>query len=82
MTPNEFVMWLKGFADFSDEKSISDENWTKVRNALNRVYTTTDPTQSQWHVGGTTWPSTRVAGHGILTCSLDQPRIGFRNGDD
>lgn len=78
MTPNEFVMWLKGFVDFSDGKSISDENWNKVRSTLGTVYTTVQPTQTP---GGSQWYGT-PRGHGIMSCSLSQPRIGFRNGDD
>jgi len=40
MTPEEFVIWLKGFAEASHHWNLTPSAWEKVKEELNKVNTT------------------------------------------
>ena len=39
MTPNEFVIWLKGFVQASNNYNITPKQWDDIREQLDKVKT-------------------------------------------
>ncbi len=37
MTPNEFVIWLKGFIQASNKYNVTPKQWDDIKDQLNKV---------------------------------------------
>jgi hypothetical protein len=43
MTPNEFVIWLKGFSQASNTYNITPKQWDDIKEQLDKVVTNEKP---------------------------------------
>ena len=43
ITPEQFVYWLQGFAEVSDAKSLSEQEWTIIKDHLKEVFVKKTP---------------------------------------
>ena len=50
MTPEDFTYWLQGFSEMSDADSISDKQWSIIKDHLNMVFAKQAP-EHQYHRG-------------------------------
>jgi len=54
MTPNEFVIWLKGFAQAANNFTLTPKQWDDVREKLDKVEE--DPTKwTRYTLDNTNW---------------------------
>jgi len=43
MTPNEFVLWLKGFSQAANNFTLTPKQWDDIREQLDKVITDEKP---------------------------------------
>jgi hypothetical protein len=76
MTPNEFVIWLKGFTQAANNFTLTPKQWDDVREQLDKVelnerlsrYTLDIDTNSNWNTTTTT-----ADGRNDITYKTDVP---------
>ena len=54
MTPHEFILWFKGFAQAIDDYDITPARWDIVKNQLDKVGNENPFKKTEYILGGTT----------------------------
>lgn len=78
MTPNEFVIWLKGFTQAANNFTCTPKQWDDIKEQLDKVelyeklsrYTLDISDSNNW---GTTTISTTAEGRNDITYKTDVP---------
>jgi hypothetical protein len=58
MTPNEFVIWLKGFAQAASNYTLTPAQWDDVREQLDRVNTDEKTKGTRYTLDASNWNTT------------------------
>jgi hypothetical protein len=55
MTPNEFVIWLRGFAQAAPNFTLTPKQWDDVREQLDKVIDSDNITLSRYALDDSNW---------------------------
>ena len=55
MTPNEFVIWLKGFAQAANNFTLTPKQWDDIREQLDRVVDENNITLARYTLDNSNW---------------------------
>jgi hypothetical protein len=56
MTPEEFVIWLKGFVVASSHYNLTPAAWDKLREELSKVQSSNRQEDDDYDDNGISWP--------------------------
>jgi hypothetical protein len=55
MTPNEFVIWFKGFAEAANNFTLTPKQWDDVKDKLNDVVLDNQIRGGRYYLDNTNW---------------------------
>ncbi len=55
MTPNEFVIWMKGFAEAANNFTLTPKQWDDVKDKLNEVILESQIKGDRYYLDNTNW---------------------------
>ena len=55
MTPNEFVIWLKGFAQAAPNFTLTPKQWDDIREQLDKVVDENNITLARYTLDNSNW---------------------------
>jgi len=73
MTPNEFVMWLKGFAQAAPNFTLTPKQWDDIREQLDKVELNERLSRYTLDTNISNWNITTTEGRNDITYKTDVP---------
>jgi hypothetical protein len=55
MTPHEFVLWFKGFAQAASDYTLTPHQWDTVKDQLDKVYSENKTKETRYTLDNSNW---------------------------
>ena len=64
MTPHEFVLWFKGFAQAASDYTLTPAQWDLVKEQLDKVYSEDKTKGTRYTLDNSNWNTTTTTADG------------------
>jgi hypothetical protein len=75
MTPNEFVIWLKGFTQAANNFTCTPKQWDDIKDQLDKVYSEDKTKGTRYTLDNSNWNTTTTTADGRNDITYKQDEL-------